>query len=263
MRLPRFDLRSLLALALEIAVPCGLIATWWIWSTSNSSFYFPPLPDILDAFERDWIFDRVETDLAPSMKRLGIGYAIATVVGIAAGTILALSYAAGRAAAPIVNFLRSIPPPALIPFGIVALGIGDTAKIFLIAFVCLWPILLNTIDGVAGIDLTLVETARTYRLRRIDRLFLVTLPAASPQISAGMRTSLSLSIIMMVISEMVASSNGVGYYILEGQRTFAIPEMWAGMILLGILGYTLNLAYAVVERRVLRWHRGARGSEQI
>jgi ABC-type nitrate/sulfonate/bicarbonate transport system permease component len=254
----RLSARSIVAIVLEVTVPSAVVAAWWIWSTRSGNLYVPPLPDILDAFRRDWLFDRVETDVLPSLKRLGIGYAIATVLGILAGTLLGLSQALGRAAAPIVNFLRSIPPPALIPFGIVVIGVGDSAKIFLIAFVCVWPILLNTIDGVAGVEPTVVDTARSYRLRARDRLLRVVLPAASPQIAAGMRTSLSLSIIMMVISEMVASTNGVGYFIVEAQRTFALPEMWAGMLLLGILGYTLNLVFALAERRVLRWHRGAR-----
>jgi ABC-type nitrate/sulfonate/bicarbonate transport system permease component len=91
-------------------------------------------------------------------------------------------------------------------------------------------------------------------------LLRVTLPAAAPQIFAGMRTALSLALILMVISEMVASTNGIGYFVLQSQRSFAIPEMWSGILLLGILGYVLNGLFLLVERRVLRWHRGARAS---
>jgi ABC-type nitrate/sulfonate/bicarbonate transport system permease component len=86
------------------------------------------------------------------------------------------------------------------------------------------------------------------------------LPAATPQIFAGMRTSLSLALILMVISEMVASTNGIGYFVLQSQRTFAIPEMWSGIILLGLLGYAFNGVFVLIEKRVLRWHRGARAS---
>lgn len=250
--------RRTIGIALEILVPAAIVAGWWIWSTGAHSLYFPPLPDILHAFRRDWLGDRVGSDLQPSLRRMAIGFAIACALGVAGGTLLGLSQVAARATAPLVDFLRSIPPPALIPFGIVVLGVGDTAKIFLIAFVCLWPVLLNTIDGVAGIEPTVAETVHSYRIRPLDRLRLVVLPAASPQIFAGLRTSLSLAIIMMVISEMVASTNGVGYFVVDAQRSFAIPEMWGGMIMLGILGYVLNLLFGVVERRVLAWHRGAR-----
>jgi ABC-type nitrate/sulfonate/bicarbonate transport system permease component len=86
------------------------------------------------------------------------------------------------------------------------------------------------------------------------------LPAAAPQIFAGMRTSLSLALILMVISEMVASTNGIGYFVLQAQRRFNMPEMWSGIFVLGILGYALNAGFVLVERRVLRWHRGARAS---
>ena len=140
------------------------------------------------------------------------------------------------------------------------IGIGDDMKIFIIAFVCVWPVLLNTIDGINGIDPTLKDTARVYGISGRDRLMRITLPAASPQIFAGMRLSLSLALILMVISEMVASTNGIGFFVLQSQRSFAIPEMWSGILLLGILGYVLNLAFMIIERRVLAWHRGARAS---
>jgi ABC-type nitrate/sulfonate/bicarbonate transport system permease component len=113
-------------------------------------------------------------------------------------------------------------------------------------------------DGIAGIDPTLTETSRVYGIGARDRIVRVLLPAAAPQIFAGMRTSLSLSIILMVISEMVASTNGIGYFILQAQRSFAITEMWSGIILLGLLGYVLNAIFTLVERRILAWHRGAR-----
>jgi ABC-type nitrate/sulfonate/bicarbonate transport system permease component len=115
-------------------------------------------------------------------------------------------------------------------------------------------------DGISGVDATLLDTSRVYRVSAWDRVVRVMLPAAAPQIFAGLRTSLSLALILMVISEMVASTNGIGYFVLQSQRTFAIPEMWSGILLLGILGYLLNLLFVIVERRVLRWHRGARSS---
>jgi ABC-type nitrate/sulfonate/bicarbonate transport system permease component len=249
-----------LSVMLEVAVPLALLVLWGVWSSGSDTYYFPPLTDILTTFADTWLFERVGSDVVPSLVRLGLGYGIACVVAVAAGLALGLSRALRRATDPIVQFLRAIPPPALLPFGILVLGVGTSMKVFIIAFVCLWPVLLNTIDGVAGVDPTLRETARVYDIAPRDRLLRVTLPAAAPQIFAGMRTSLSLALILMVISEMVASSNGIGYFVLQSQRSFAIPEMWSGILLLGILGYVLNAIFLVVERRVLRWHRGARES---
>ncbi len=249
-----------LGTALEIAVPVALLVVWGVWSSGSDTYYFPPLTDILDTFADTWLFERVGSDVVPSLVRLGLGYGIACVVAVAAGLALGLSQPLRRALDPSVQFLRSIPPPALLPFGILVLGVGTSMKVFIIAFVCVWPVLLNTVDGVAGVDPTLRETAESYAIGRRDRILRVILPAAAPQIFAGMRTSLSLALILMVISEMVASTNGIGYFVLQSQRSFAIPEMWSGILLLGILGYLLNVVFLLIERRVLRWHRGARAS---
>jgi ABC-type nitrate/sulfonate/bicarbonate transport system permease component len=251
-------MRRALPVALEIAVPIAILVVWGVWSASADSFYYPPLTEILDTFADTWVFERVRSDVLPSLLRLGAGYAIAVVVAVAVGVPLGLSRTARRAASPIVEFLRAIPPPALLPPAIVIVGIGNSMKVLIIAFVCLWPVLLNTIDGITGIDPTLNDTTRVYGVRGSDRLRRIVLPAAAPQIFAGMRTSLSLAVILMVISEMVASTNGIGFFVLQSQRSFAIPEMWSGILLLGILGYVLNLVFVLVERRVLAWHRGAR-----
>jgi ABC-type nitrate/sulfonate/bicarbonate transport system permease component len=252
--------RRLLEGGLEIAVPVLVLVVWGLWSAGSQTFYFPPLTDIFSTFAHTWLFERVGSDVVPSMVRMWLGFGIAVLAGVSLGLLLGMSRRARRAVDPLIQFLRAIPPPALLPFAILVLGIGDSMKVFIIALVCLWPVLLNTIDGVTGVDPALGETARVYRISRADRIRRVLVPAASPQIFAGMRTSLSLALILMVISEMVASTNGIGYFVLQSQRTFAIPEMWSGIFLLGILGYVFNAGFVLVERRVLRWHRGARVS---
>lgn len=186
------------------------------------------------------------------------GFALSIVIGVPLGILVGLVRRLRTAVTPLIDFVRAIPPPALIPFGIVVLGVGVTMKVFIILMVSLFPILMHTIDGVRGVDPNLLDSARAYRVSRRDRLVHVIVPAAAPQIFAGVRVALSLSLILMVISEMVASTKGIGYFILESQRTFAIPEMWSGMVLLGILGFLFNFAFGIVERRSLRWHRGAR-----
>jgi ABC-type nitrate/sulfonate/bicarbonate transport system permease component len=249
-----------LPLALEISVPILVLVVIGVWTASQESYYFPPLTDVFSTFKDTWLFDRVGSDVVPSLVRMGLGFTIAVTAGVAIGVLLGRSRRTRRATAPIVEFLRAIPPPALLPFAILVMGVGASMKVFIIAFVCVWPILLNTIDGTAGIDPTLEDTTRVYGIDRRDNLLHVVLPAAGPQIFAGIRTAVSLALILMVISEMVASTNGIGYFVLQSQRTFAIPEMWSGILLLGILGYALNGTFVMIERRVLRWHRGARAS---
>ena len=254
--------RRALLVGVEVAVPLVVIAVIWVWSAGSGVYYFPPLKDVLTTFKDTWLFDRFGSDVVPSLVRLFIGYLLAVAVGVGGGIALGLSPVLRRVSAPIVEFLRAIPAPALLPFALLVLGVGNDSKIFVIAFVCLWPILLNALDGVSGVDPTLVDTGRVYRISASDRLRRVVLPAAAPQIFAGMRTSLSLALILMVISEMVASSNGIGYFVLQSQRSFAIPEMWSGIILLGLLGYAFNAVFLLIERRVLAWHRGARAASE-
>jgi ABC-type nitrate/sulfonate/bicarbonate transport system permease component len=141
-----------------------------------------------------------------------------------------------------------------VPIAILFLGLGDEMKIFVIAFSSFFPILLNTYSGVRSVDLIQINTARTFGKNAGATLLKVIVPAALPQIFTGMRVSLAISLIMVVISEMVASVDGIGYYILNAQRAFRVPEMYAGVITLGLLGYALNALFVRVERYVLRWH---------
>jgi len=122
----------------------------------------------------------------------------------------------------------------------------------------IWPILLNTMDGVRALNPSYRDVAKSTRIRRRDWIFRIVLPAASPQIFSGIRASLAVSVVLMVASELLGSSAGIGYFILESQRQFSIPEMWSGMVLLGIIGYLLNVIFAIVEHGVLAWHRKSR-----
>ena len=162
---------------------------------------------------------------------------------------------------PHIEYWRAMPPPALLPISIVLLhSIGNTQKISFIAFFCLFPVLLNTIDGVRAIDPTLLDTARSYGVPPHERIARLVFPAALPQIVAGMRTSLSLAVIMMVLSEYFSSTSGVGYVLLISKNTFQLVPMWAAIVLIGLLGYGLNLLFLLGERRVLAWHRGWRAA---
>jgi len=249
--------RSSLYLTVEILAPVVALLLIFAFTNSRQSFFLPPLQDVFVAFWKNWLFTRVPTDVVPSLARLLAGFLIAVFLGLGLGVLFGRSREARRQATPIIEFLRAVPPPALLPFTLVALGIGSGAKIFLIALVCIWPILLNTIDGIRGIEITLQETGRSYRIPAGSRLFRIDLPAAAPQIFAGLRASLPLAIIVMVISEMVGANDGIGFFIVQAQRSFAIADMWSGILLLGILGYLLNLILALIERSVLAWHRGA------
>ena len=241
-----------------LGLPLVLLAIWWFASAGSQSFYFPPLSAILATFADVWFSARILDDVVPSLARLLAGYFAAAILGIALGVPLGLSPKLRDYAEPVLEFLRAIPPPVLVPILILLAGIGPTMKTLVIVSGCLWPILLNTVEGVRGLDAELGNITLSYRFGRFARLVHFVLPGASPQIFAGLRQALSIGIILMVISEMFAATNGIGFTIVQFQRSFAIPEMWSGIILLSLVGFVLSLVFQAVEHRVLRWYFGLR-----
>jgi ABC-type nitrate/sulfonate/bicarbonate transport system permease component len=245
-----------------LGLPIVLFALWWVISAGSTDFYFPPLSRIVDSLIEEWFGPRLADDVLPSLLRLAAGYLIAAAVGITLGVLIGTYKRLRDFLEPVLEFFRAIPPPVLVPILMLIFGIENTMKIVVIAFGCMWPVLLNTAEGVRAVDSTLSDTARVYRVSGAARLRNLVLPSASPQIFAGLRQSLSVAIILMVISELFAASDGLGFAIVQAQRSFAIPEMWAGMLMLGLLGFLLSLLFRLVESRWLAWYHGLRKAQR-
>jgi ABC-type nitrate/sulfonate/bicarbonate transport system permease component len=249
--------RRITGIAWELLLPATLVTLWWVLTVRTDSMFYPPLPEVLATFADTWFGAGFAQHVLPSLRNLALGYTLGTAVGIAAGVMLGLAPALHRALSPLLEYARALPPPAILPFAILLLGVGPGMKVGVIVLSVVFPVLMNTVDGVRGVEPTMRDMAKVYRLPWSYRLRYVLLPSAAPQILAGARTSLSLGVLLMVVSEMVASTSGIGFFTLQAQRGFAFTEMWAGMLLLGLLGYLLNLAFGLVERRVLHWQIGA------
>ncbi|MEV7061289.1 ABC transporter permease subunit [Streptomyces collinus] len=252
--------RALLRLVFALALPAVLVAVWWAASAGSTNVYWPPLRAVFGVFPDVWTGERLRGDVLPSVLRLAAGYTAAAVAGVALGTVIGSWRAVRALCEPVLEFLRAVPPPVLVPVIMLFAGIGDTMKIAVIASGCVWPVLLNTVEGVRAVDPVLADTARSYGITGVVRLRQVVLRSASPQIFAGLRQALSIGIILMVISEMFAASNGLGFTVVQFQRGFAIPDMWTGILLLGLLGFLLSVLFGLAERRVLGWYHGLRES---
>ena len=239
-----------------------LAVAWWVVSADSTSAYFPPLRKILDQLYQLWIVGDAWRQLASSLAHFAVGYAVAGVVGIAAGATLWKIRTLNASVTPLLYFLYVLPAPALLPAMITVFGLGFSMKVAIIAFASLWPTLLNTLDGMQGVDEVKLDTAKMLGLSEARTLRSVVLPAALPQIVAGLRNSLQVAVILMVISEMVASTAGIGYFILVAQQSFAITDMWTGIIVLALIGTVLNVLFVAIERWVLAWHYGARAAEE-
>lgn len=239
---------------LRIWLPVLIVGIWWVTSELAPSLYYPRLSAIVEEIVGQWIFGpRLTKDLLPTMGNFAIGLAIAMIGGTILGVILGRSAILRAFLAPAINFARSLPSPALIPIVLALFGLGNNMNIALIAIGAVWPTLLNTMDGVRSVDPQVRDMTRSYRFSRWQNVWKVVLPAASPQIVAGYRVTLQISIILIVVSEMVGAARGLGYFVLESQQLFRVPQTWAGTVMLGLLGYLLTVLFVAIERRAMRW----------
>lgn len=257
-------LRKGLWIAMRWIVLVAIVVIWQVATMLMDNPFFPTPVKIVQQAAKLWLpgedgllSPSMRADVLPSIGRTLAGFFLAVVAGVLLGTAIALSRRLEGYLDWILQFMRAVPPPTLFPVFLILLGTTDQMRIALIAFGSVWPILLNTIEGVRSVRPLTIETSRVFRITPVSRLFKVVLPAAGPKILAGVRTSVSLALILMVISEMIASSSGIGYQLVQAQRSFAITRMWAAILLLAILGYLFNFVLTIVERRLLAWQRAS------
>jgi ABC-type nitrate/sulfonate/bicarbonate transport system permease component len=241
-----------------IGLPIALVVLWWALTLGSTNFFVPKPLQLLEIFPEVWFGERMTRDVLPSILRLLAGVLISIVIGILLGMLIGSVRLLRQLTEPALEFLRAIPPPVVIPVFMLIIGINDQMKIAVIIFGCVWPVLLNTIEGVRAVDGVLSDTCRVYGISGGARMRYLVLRSASPQIMTGVRQSLSIGLILMVISEMFGASSGLGYTIVQFQRTFSVPEMWTGIVLLGLLGVALSIIFQFTEKRVLRWYHGLR-----
>ena len=203
----------------------------------------------------------VTGQVLPSLARMAGGWALAVTGGVAAGLLLGRVARVHDFVDPLTHFFRALPPPALIPIFIIVFKLTDAMRIAVIAFGVVWPVVLNTIEGARSVDPLLLDTARVFRLGPMRRLWTLVLPSAAPKIFAGLRISLSMALILMVVSETVGGFDGIGYTLFHAEQAFLVTDMWAWIGLLGMLGYGLNAALLWLERRLLAWHQTVRDVE--
>lgn len=243
------------------------VAAWELVTRLSPGPYFPPPSLIVTRIHALWLSGPVSqgfltedalANFPPSIGRLFLGWAAASLAGVLLGLAIGRSRLMSDFLDPLIQFGRAVPPPMLVPIFFVLFKIGTPTQVATIVFGVIWPVLINAIDGATSVDRQHLETAKVFGFSRVQALFRITLPSAAPKIFAGLRLSLSLALIMMVISELVGSTSGIGYRLVTAQQNFQIPDVWACIVLLGILGYLLNSSFLVVEDRILGWHRRAR-----
>ena len=252
----------LVAVLRPVVIAAGWLAVWQISTAAADHSFFPTPLRIADTARqlwlsgpasRLWLTDHVTHDIAPSLLRMLGGWTAAAILGVTAGLWLGRCPRALDYARVPINLARAAPPPLLVPVFLVTLGLTPAMEVVTIITGVVWPVLLTTIDGARAISPELTNTMRAFRLSRARWIIWIVIPAAAPRIFAGLRTSLAIALILMVVSELAGSTSGIGYQLALARSTFALGEMWAWICLLGALGYTLNQLLLRLQRRLLTW----------
>jgi ABC-type nitrate/sulfonate/bicarbonate transport system permease component len=241
----------------------ALLLGLWEWrGQTHPSLFIPPPSEIVTRAREIWFSgsarnlfttDEFRLHVGASLRRWAVGYGLAAVGGVVIGTVLARNRRANLICQPLIRLAQSTPSIMLLPVAIVLLGINSTMTTSVIVYAAIWPVLVNTIDGVANVDAATLNSARAMRISGFSLFRLVLLPAASPQILTGLRVALGVSIILMIGSELYAATEGVGVYIMLAQRTLRFTDMFAGILLAALIGLAANALFQLAERRVTRW----------
>ena len=240
----------------------GLALALAVWQIASGVMDTVSLPPPAAAFEavRDLVdAGAVRTHILPSLERALTGFAISAVLGIGLGLTLGYIRWLGDIFSALFNFLRAVPAPLLIPAGLVVFGLGSTMVVAVIVSAAVWPVLINAFDAARRIEPLYLDTARSCGLTGPTLFWRVLLPATLPSIFAGLRVALSMSLAVLVVAEILGASSGLGYLIQNAAQTFAFPQTYAGVLVLGLFGWLLDTAFLLVERRVLDWERGMTG----
>lgn len=192
-------------------------------------------------------------EIGTTLSRWAQGFALAIVIGVALGILIGRSRTLGAASFGLIEFLRPIPAVALIPVATFLFGLGTPMVRLAVAYAAVWPILMNTLYGVRGSDRMLEDVARTAGVTGVTKLARVTLPAALPSIATGIRVSASIALLVVVTAEFLYAPDGLGAHMKDRQTALEIPELYATVVLVGLLGYALNLGLRAAQRRLVFW----------
>jgi ABC-type nitrate/sulfonate/bicarbonate transport system permease component len=236
-----------------------LIALLAIWQLvgSDTSVSFPP-PDTWITAIGDLASSGV---LWPAARATLITFAVslvlATIVGVLFGMVIGASRVVDRALTPIMDFFRSLPPPAIVPPAILILGISLTMSVTVVVIAIVWPILLNTVTAMRAVPRVRREMSRTLGLSAAERLGKVIVPSLLPGIMVGVRISVSISLVVTLVVDILGSGEGLGQLITLRQQAFDAASVWGLLLLIGAFGFLVNALIAALERRVLRnWPGG-------
>lgn len=243
----------------QIAVALAVLLLWWLGDITHTfnPDVIPPIADVAAGFARITARPEFVPAIVGTLRDALAGVAIATVLAVPLGLIIGMLPPVEVATRKLLDFGRSFPVVALLPILVLLIGQRPTMKITAIAIACFWPVLLQTIYGARRLEPTIVDTVNAYRIPFLLKFFRVILPAASPFIATGISIAVSVSILVAVSVEIVINIAGIGVQIDLARVSNLVADAFAYVIISGALGMVLSGIWALVEARLLRWHRRA------
>lgn len=253
-------LRNALWTTASVAVGVALVFLWQAVANAGLvSRVFLPGPDaVYAAFVRGMDSGGLGGMFVATAERMVYAWFLSAMAGIGIGAVLGLSPTVRAYVEPSLEMLRPLPASAIIPVAIALLGLGETTVYAVICFGALWPMLLATVSGFANVPPTLYEFGRTIGMSRTAMVLKIALPGSMPEILAGLRVSLAIALILTVVSEMLTGQQGLGTWIQLSGRSYRAAEVFAGIAMLGVLGYASALLMSAAERYFLRWRELSR-----
>ena len=221
--------------------------------------FLPPFSEVVSAWFRLLDNGQLASNTQASLVRSLSGFGLSVVVGVPLGLLIGWYKPVANLLNPLLELFRNTAALALLPVFVLILGIGETSKISIVLYACLWPVLLNTISAVRTVDPTLLRLARSLNLSPFRLFQKVILPASVPTVFTGIRLAGAVSILVLVAAEMVGAKAGLGYLINASQYNFAIPEMYAGIVTISVIGVAFNQLLVALERRFTRWRAPVKG----
>jgi sulfonate transport system permease protein len=254
-------MKTLLWRFASLIVAAAFVAAWQILANLKLvSPVFLPGPDrAWAALVHGFAASNLAAKLGGTIAHMLEGWLIASIAGVALGALIGSSRLMRAYFGPLLEFLRPLPASAIIPLAIAIFGFSPAMAVGVIAFGAIWPMLLSTVHGFAAVEPRLYEVARALHLSRWQVIVKIALPSALPDILAGLRLGLTVSLILAVVCEMIAGLDGLGQWVLVAARMFRSPDLFAGVILLGAIGFVGALALNALERRLLVWRAPTRG----
>ena len=198
-----------------------------------------------------------------TVARMAVGWLLASLLGIGIGLLIGLAPRLRAWLQPTLEVLRPLPASAMVPVAIALFGLSDSMVLAVVAFGAIWPMLLATVHGCAAVEPRLIEVARTLRLSRAAIAWKIAIPSGLPDILGGMRIGLTIALILTIVGEMLGGRDGLGYWILLSARNFRAADLYAGVVLLGLLGCLTAQGLNWVERRVLKGGPALQGRPEM